>query len=205
MLARLLADEVATIPPDPARDTRLIDALLGASALDGNHELAEAQEAAFSEAETTGEHAVMGAVAPGQMMAMAAAPMAPRAAPPPQAPSRVRASDARKEEAAFEGGALDEDAKRRASVAPMYRAVDRTQEWAETNWWKRTPAESRAAMIAPNRLWRDLALHARGTAKLLSPHFGLATNSFAEAMCALAVIDVRSSPARTRSSPMARA
>ena len=48
-----------------------------------------------------------------------------------------------------EAADLPADLARRAQVAPMYRAVDRTQEWAETNWWKRTPAESGAAMITP--------------------------------------------------------
>nr|MDQ3370223.1 hypothetical protein [Myxococcota bacterium] len=68
---------------------------------------------------------------------------------------------------------------------PHYRAADQTQEWAEHNWWHLTPAQSTAAMILPSRLWRDLARHRAGS--FLSPALGLATTSFAEAMCALAV------------------
>jgi hypothetical protein len=77
---------------------------------------------------------------------------------------------------------------RRDAAPPMLRAPDKTHEWAENNWWHRTPAESQASMITPNRLWRDLALHEQGA--FLSPSLGLATTSFAEAMCALAVCDL---------------
>jgi hypothetical protein len=87
-----------------------------------------------------------------------------------------------------EGGDYRDDLARRRSEPPMFRAADRTQELAEHNWWHRTPAESGADMIEASRLWRDLARHTTGS--FLSPWLGLATGSFAEAMCALAVIDL---------------
>jgi hypothetical protein len=92
--------------------------------------------------------------------------------------------------------ALSYDMSKLDQAPRHYRAVDRTQEWAEHNWWHRRPAESGASMIAPSRLWRDLAQHglARGAGgevrPFLSPWLGLATGSFAEAMCALAVIEL---------------
>jgi hypothetical protein len=92
-------------------------------------------------------------------------------------------------ELATASGELEYDAARRLEPAPMYRAADRTQEWAEHNWWHRTPAQSEAAMIAGNRLWRDLA-HQTSGGRFLSPALGLATGSFAEAMSALAVTDL---------------
>jgi hypothetical protein len=94
-------------------------------------------------------------------------------------------SDDRFENAPSDVG-IDYDLERRRDApAAHYRSGDKTQEWAENNWYRRTPAESGADMIVPNRLWRDVA---RGV--LLSPWLGLATGSFAEAMVALAVIDL---------------
>ncbi len=183
-LARILGDEVAMHPPDPERDTRIIDALLGASELDGDSELQNAAK----DAKTIALSAPM-----AEMEAYAAgAAMAGKPVPPP-APRRERAAEAKKmakgrldESADFDD--LEGDVTRRSQAAPMYRVVDKTQEWAENNWWHRTPAESRSDMIEANRLWRDLALHREGP--FLSPWLGLATDSFAEAMCALAVTDL---------------
>jgi hypothetical protein len=182
-LARQLADQVQIIPPDPARDARLIDALLGASALDGDDQMKGFAADALAMAEV--------AAAPMQAMAFGAPggapPPAPKAAP---AKSKKRAMLREADEADEEYGddlARDMD-RRREAAPPMFRAADKTQEWAENNWWHRTPAESDASMITPNRLWRDLALHDQGA--FLSPSLGLATTSFAEAMCALAVCDL---------------
>ncbi|HEX3763280.1 MAG TPA: hypothetical protein VHW23_31515, partial [Kofleriaceae bacterium] len=201
-LARLLGDEVAALPPDPGRDARLIDALLGGATLDGDAELAKARahaveksadrveaDEAFSESEVTGEvlEAPMAKSRPaGTMppprMAAAAAPMAFGAATRGATRERGRHDTSAEE--------LEADLARRtaAPAAPMFRAADRTQEWAEHNWWHRTPAESGPDLIGPSRLWRDLADHAAGP--FLSPALGLATGSFAEAMCALAVTDL---------------
>src|SRR6185436_18731002 len=103
------------------------------------------------------------------------------------------------------GDALAYDVSRLDQAPRHYRGVDQTQEWAENNWWHRQPLECGAAMIEPNRLWRDLAQHALAIARaaagdaspdtpgprpFLSPWLGLATGSFAEAMCALAVTEL---------------
>ena len=180
-LARLLADEVTLLPPDPALDTRIIDALLGAATLDGDKAIAGYAADALAAAET--------AAAP---MASFAAPASRGAPGGPAEKTRSRGKKMAKAEAAEEVLAeidtLGMDLERRREAAPMFRAADRTQEWAENNWWHRTPSESGAAMIAVSRLWRDLALHEAGA--FLSPFLGLAANSFAEAMCALAVVDL---------------
>jgi hypothetical protein len=186
-LVRILEDRIAMLPPDPDTDTRLVDALLGASALEGQNELAELQAEAFGAADRNAELAMH----------------APRGGPPPPpaapAPARARAAvagkmkkEARDEQSDddFEtaGDTLGTDLARRRSEPPMFRPADKTQEWAEHNWYHRTPAQSGADMIAANRLWRDYAQHESGA--FLSRWFGLATASFAEAMCALAVIDL---------------
>ncbi|MBA2542773.1 MAG: hypothetical protein H0V17_24220, partial [Deltaproteobacteria bacterium] len=192
-LARVLGDQVAILPPDPGTDTRLIDALLGASALDGDSDLSTLQSAAMDEAESSARMPAMGTRA-----GLVAPAMAPP--PPPAAPrSRAAAAPMKKAKMAKEravdkmdaGGDFDElsaDVQMREEAKALFRAVDKTQEWAENNWWHRTPAQSGPDMIVPNRLWRDFARHREGC--FLSPAFGLVTNSFAEAMCAHAVIDL---------------
>ena len=185
-LARLLADEVAIIPPDPALDTRLIDSLLGASTLHGDGEIAAARDEAMEMSDTTG---VMAAAAPTEALSYAP-PGGPMSTPAPAA-TRARAIAPAKKMAKtvmIGSDSLDDDMADRQVAAPMYRAADKTQEWAENNWWHRTPAESGADMIGPNRLWRDLARHRAGP--FLSPWLGLATGNFAEAMCALAVTEL---------------
>nr|HEX4315678.1 hypothetical protein [Kofleriaceae bacterium] len=179
-VARQLADDVSVQPPDPARDARLIDTLLGAALLDGASELAEAQKEAFDEAFATQAPpmapAALGRAAPAPMMAMAM----PGAAAP-QAPKQKKSMMVGGRSETRTGG-LAADVDARELEAPMFRAQDKTQEWAETQWWRRTPADSGPQMIAASRLWRDVA---RGDT--LSPNLGLAATSFAEAMVALAV------------------
>ncbi|HSK04839.1 MAG TPA: hypothetical protein VK932_26500, partial [Kofleriaceae bacterium] len=209
-LPRILGDQVAIVPPDPRGDARLIDALLGASTLDADEAVEAAKEAAMELAAVAAPMGVAGFVrsAPEPMLeertARTAVARAPAAAPRAAMAKKARRREAERskaedaddfeggEEASAPGDALDTlqyDLGRRDEAPRHYRAVDRTQEWAEHNWWHRTPAESGAAMIAPNRLWRDLAR--RDPARpFLSPWLGLATGSFAEAMCALAVIDL---------------
>ncbi|NVB82481.1 MAG: hypothetical protein HOV81_29145, partial [Kofleriaceae bacterium] len=158
---------------NPALVPRIIDALLGAATLDADKTIAGYAADAIAVA--------------------AAAPM-PSFAAPGGAPAEKQARRAKKmakaalAEVEEEADTFGRDLERRREAAPMYRAADRTQEWAENNWWHRTPAESDATMIGVNRLWRDLALHETGA--FLSPSLGLATTSFAEAMCALAVTDL---------------
>ncbi len=181
-LVRLLDDRVAVQPPDPATDARLVDALLGASALEGATELAALQSLAFGAADALAEEAMAPPPPPS-----APAPGGARAAPK-LAKKRAVEDDDDTGELERGGDFLKADAARRRAEAPMFRAADQTQEWAEHNWRHRTPAESGAAMIEPSRLWRDYARHQTGP--FLSPWLGLATGSFAEAMCALAVIDL---------------
>ncbi|MDB4962106.1 MAG: hypothetical protein JWP01_2105 [Myxococcales bacterium] len=191
-IGRILGDEVAVLPPDPNLDTRLIDGLLGASTLDGDEGIATAHADAFEMAEESYPSPMASMAGPDGGGFGSARP----AAPPPAAPRRPAAKTMQREQAKKKsdsrGRAADDDFADHDGEAeaptPMYRTVDKTQEWAETNWWQRTPAQSTASMIQPNRLWRDLAEHRDGP--FLSPGLGLATGSFAEAMCALAVTDL---------------
>ena len=194
-LARQLADEVALLPPDPEGDARRIDALIGAATLDGDARIAEAREHAELAAEEDDDLAGLAdhATSAGMMRGGGLAAPASAAPPPLQAPRKAakgRADSAKSELARGAEGddLLDDVARREQAPPPLYRGADQTQEWAEQNWWRRTPATSDASMIEPNRLWRDLALHRDGP--FLSPGLGLAAGSLAEVMCALAVTDL---------------
>ena len=190
-LPRLFGDEIANQAPDPARDARLIDALLNAQALDGDDRLRPAADKEMS------SELALDELADDTSELSRSAPAASYGGPP--APSRARsASPKLSKKSSGPGGpaGLAADLARIGEVAPMFRAADKTQEWAEHNWWRRTPDQSRAEMIAANRLWRDLAAHASGnTGGFLSRWLGLATGSFAEAMVALAVTDLPFVPA----------
>lgn len=212
-LVRSLEDEVALLPPDPEREARAVEVMLAGAALDddelGLQALAEAKaEVVFSDVEPSEITASYpAAMAPGgagfeaRSMAM---PMAPPAAPSKElAAPRGRAEKAKKmrqreeadEEAledSFGDGGLGpnraSDLARRAAAPRLFRPTEKTQEWAEHNWWHRRPGESDASMIPVGRYWRDLARHREGP--FLSGALGLANGSFAEAMCALAVLDL---------------
>ncbi len=188
-LPRMLADELATQPPDPVRDARLIDALLGSATLDGDDAVGDAKEEAMTMAMDVGGRGGGGVAMRASMMA------APAPAPKSRAmPSRPRGAAKKAAKRDADDGGDDDGfadlAEDRAprEQAPLFRAADRTQEWAEHNWWRRTPAQSGPEMIRVHRLWRDLAHHTGGP--FLSPALGLAADSFAEAMCALAVTDL---------------
>nr|MBA3541602.1 hypothetical protein [Deltaproteobacteria bacterium] len=207
-LPRMLADEVAMVPPDPTTDTRLIDALLGASALDGDDTITAAQEHAKESTRTRmAPMASMASMAPMGYGGAAAGFAPPPAAAPRSAklkPQSAKKRAAKRDQAdmddeesaelheesgaSFDGLQLDRRARSDEQPRPMFRAADKTQEYAENNWWHLTPQQSSASLIAVNRLWRDYAQHTQ--AAFLSPWFGLATATFAEAMCALAVTDL---------------
>lgn len=203
-IGRVLGDEVAVQPPDPARDARIIDALLGASTLDGDDGIAAAQSAAYDAAEeladapaemayaaprATEAMPMMAAPAPAASRRPAAGPAAPGGGGRAHPNTMVRAKKAAKRDEAMDMLEMDLDTRDRNAPAPMYRGADKTQEWAENNWWHRTPGESGPGMVDVNRFWRDLAAHRAG-APFLSPGLGLAMNSFAEAMVALAFTDL---------------
>jgi hypothetical protein len=189
-LVRLLADPVAVQPPDPARDTLLIDTLLGASRLDADSAIEGFAEVALDDAYAREEVKSTRAMAyaagmPGDLTSSAAPAGAAMPAPAAAAPPPLRA----KKKEAYDRHDLDEAVARRRQEAPMFRVADKTQEWAENNWWHQRPGDCTAQLVEENRFWRDLAQH-DGQRGFLSPWLGLATSSFAEAMCALAVIDL---------------
>jgi len=84
---------------------------------------------------------------------------------------------------------FDDDAARRGLVRQLYRAVERTQEHAETHYYHVPLVKQDASLITPSAFWADYARH-DGRKPFFSPRLAEATRSFAEMMLALAVLDL---------------
>ncbi len=199
-ITRLVGDIVDCIPPDPARDAELVDTLLGAAGLEGDRlgAAAEVSIDALMEARSImadespkakksmsrsrgggddDDEASMGAMPPSP----AAAPMA--AAPPPRAPAMLPGSGG--------GGRAERDGadlRERERGITLFRSADRTEEWAETAYWRKRIEDTTPDLIPPSRFLRDLARHESGP--FLSPHLGECASSFAAALTALALLDL---------------
>lgn len=186
-VARLIGDAVDVLPQDPGRDAHLVATLLGASALEGGSVAVAAGESPDK---------ALFEVAAAEMPEEAVRSAAPkkRAMPKGARPSAALGGQAPSALAGGYGGNLDvlADLEERRRTAPLYRGADKTQEWAETGWWKRRIGAVGPDLIPPNRFWRDLARreHDAPSQPFLSPHIGDCTSSFAEAMCALAFLDL---------------
>ncbi len=112
--------------------------------------------------------------------------MAPGASPRPAPPAPAR----RRGGADLDGAIVNADLEERRRAAPLYRGADKTQEWAESEWWHVRVQDAGPALIPIGRFWRDLAVHDPAAGPFLSPHLGECTQSLAAALCALAVLDL---------------
>lgn len=97
------------------------------------------------------------------------------------------------EESNFPGDGDDDGSRRdrsaRERMRQFYQQLDKTQEWAENNYYH-LPIESQGPdLVTVNPFWRDYAKH-RGKGPFLSPNLAYASRSFTEMMCALAVLDL---------------
>ncbi|MBK9036633.1 MAG: hypothetical protein IPL61_36190 [Myxococcales bacterium] len=183
LVHRRLADAVELLAPDPGADDRLVDTIVAGGALAGD---GLADEFAAAEAEPMLELARgittegVGGLGGGGAAAKAR-PKAKKGA------MRSRSADRADDDES-------DDVVEREEQAPLFRAADRTQEWAEHNWWQRRVESVDAALIPAARLWRDLAGHPGG--RFLSPHVVDAAASLPAAMAALAFIDLPFAAAR---------
>lgn len=84
------------------------------------------------------------------------------------------------------------DLAAREQVQRLYRAADKTEEWAENNYYRRKLAEQGPSLIPVNAFWLEFARHVEGgsVGPFLSGQFVRATSCFAELMCALALLDL---------------
>ncbi len=81
------------------------------------------------------------------------------------------------------------DMRRRNVVRQFYRKLEKTEEWVENNYYH-LPIENQVAeLISVNGFWRDYAAHA-GDKPFLSENIADASNTFAEMMFALSVLEL---------------
>ena len=201
-ITRLIGDAVDCIPPDPALDARLVDTLLGSARLetaflggaaDALDELAMPEAAADSSLRmkkamrrSLDDETTRGGDGYG--------PPEPRSPAPSFAPPQSSSMSPGRAASAGPGGGGGRaqrdlaDLREREQAPALFRGADKTEEWAETSYWKKRVDEATADLIPPTRFLRDLALHEGGP--FLSPHLAEHTSSFAAALTALAFLDL---------------
>lgn len=203
---RHIEDRCDLVPPDPARDERLFRTALQRGALESTP-APGGPGGGGPGAGVGGGGPPRPPRAPGPARAMA--PMAEprltgtraavlkRAAvggPPGDVSIDVEAlahvpTEALEAMLAGDEGGMDRDVAERAQVRRLYRAADRTEEWAESNYYRVRASAQGPGLIPVNGFWRDFARH-HGSGPFLSAHVAEATSCFAEMMCALAVLDL---------------
>lgn len=86
------------------------------------------------------------------------------------------------------------DATRRGRSRRLYEKLDKTQEWAENNYYHVPIAQQNADLVQVNGFWNDYAQHDAGK-PFLSTRFAEATGNLTEMLLALAVLDLPFEPA----------
>ncbi|MFO7562079.1 MAG: hypothetical protein R6X02_05505 [Enhygromyxa sp.] len=204
--ARHIGDRFDLLPPDLEGDNAAFDTALQGSALASDAAtvfaaVADQKTAAESTRRMPRSRGVGGPPPPP-----GAPPAAPRPAAPAMSASRKRAAAPRRAERAMELEISDEfgedddeneelsrgDLAAREQIRRFFQPLDKTQEWAENNYYRRKIAEQGPELISVNAFWRDFAEHvaAGSPGPFLSGHFVRATSCFAELLCALAVLDL---------------
>lgn len=84
---------------------------------------------------------------------------------------------------------FDAETKRRQAVRQLFRQLEKTQEWAENNYYHLPIDQQTAALITVNAFWNDYAQH-HTDAPFLSRNLAEASRSFPEILLALAVLDL---------------
>lgn len=204
------------LPPDAERDDRLFETALRSQSLSGEDAFgmaamqatlkAESADIALPRARASIAPAKKAKGGPGGPPPV---PAAPAAAPPPPPPAQVAAygfaaaapapepawdSD---EVADLEMAERVDDLRSREAVDRLYRVTDKTQEWAENNYYRLRMHEQVSDLVKVNAFWRDFAEH-EGSGSFLSPHVAHASSSFTEMMLALAVLDLPFTPGEHR-------
>ena len=80
-------------------------------------------------------------------------------------------------------------AGKRSSVRALYETLDKTQEWAENNYYNLPVEQQLAGLVTVNSFWRDYAEH-DPRQEFRSPNFADASRNFTEMMLALSLLDL---------------
>jgi len=211
--SRHVSDLFALLPPDIERFNHLFNTAVKGSALDADDGLglAAAREHAVELHRSSGELKAYGTTRGGR--AAGPATRLPAAAAEPAMPetpetlalpavekagkeSEEVAGVSRKRRAARktpDGGFayFDADGERRGLVRQYYQKLDKTQEWAENNYYHLPIENQTADLISVSTFWRDYAQRdVRKGTPFRSKNFAEASRSFPEMMLALAVLDL---------------
>ena len=212
------ADRFALIPPDVERFNTLFETALKGSALETGDQLGiqaareqVAPERMLQQAQKLEEHAAYALAADAPAAAQAAAPASPASGKTAaaRAPAKGAPRDAEKAKLALKSvdsnrdadgdGAqagekelfFEQDEGLRKDARQFYRKLDKTQEWAENNYYHLPIDQQNADLITVNAFWRDFAQFdpSKGQ-KFRSVNFAEASHNFPEMMFALAVLDL---------------
>ncbi len=79
--------------------------------------------------------------------------------------------------------------RKSGSVRALYQTLDKTQEWAENNYYHLPIEQQLAGLVSVNAFWRDYAEHDPAQ-PFRSIHFAEASRNFTEMMLALSLLDL---------------
>ncbi|MFP6667386.1 MAG: hypothetical protein VB876_08735, partial [Pirellulales bacterium] len=85
------------------------------------------------------------------------------------------------------------DNAKRARARQLYTKLDKTQEWAENNYYRLPIEQQNAALVGVSGFWNDFAAH-DPRQPFYSVHLADASRNFPEMMFALAVLDIPHEP-----------
>ena len=86
----------------------------------------------------------------------------------------------------------------RKEMQQLFRQVDKTQEWAENNYYKLPIQQQNSGLVKVNQFWRDYAAH-QSDSPFYSVNVAEASNNFTEMMFAISVLDLEWKPGKHKS------
>lgn len=214
---RHVRDLFDLLPPDISRSTLLFETALRGSALETEGESLRLEEALgrlgdldvrFNKAKgTDSQSREVRAGAGGLKAATPESPPAPSDSPGVAEDRDAAGKDAEKSFGAMRlkrragvAGRAEADKKElyfyedtagRKLVRQLFQQVDKTQEWAENNYYKLLIEQQNAQLVSVNSFWRDYASFDQAAGKpFFSVNFPDASHNFTEMMFALALLDL---------------
>ena len=199
-IARRIGNDSDLIAPDRERENLIFETGLQGSALDADagSPLPPPAAAPRRVRKVKGEIFQKRASKPAGPPAMAAPAMAMAKA---EMEEEVLAESLADEELGCYGEEDDlHDLEKREQVQRFFRSPEKTEEWAENNYYRLRIHQQTHDLITANPFWHDFARH-DGKTPFLSRAIARATGNFSEMMAALAVTDLAFSSTPPKSTP----
>ncbi len=190
-MRRAVQDLCDLLPPNPDEFNRLFDTALRGRALERSAGMAGRWQMLYDNKKQGERDDYELSTAAGDEPAMVMSSAMPASAPSAMPDMRAREERKSTRVDSLARGALAKDGALalRQRVRALYRAPDKTEEWAENNYYHRRMQEQNAALVTATVFWNDYA-HYDGSAPFLSRNLAYAARNFTEAMLALAVLDL---------------